>query len=177
MGGGWNWFCLAPLWLEPGPASRDSLTGCRRSWGDGVFHPKDFPQSVACGSGLHGVAWTGSDAHDFRGGGFTGQQALFMGGLPAPVQNPGLSGRLLGFWRGGWLSNADESCPNPAGKALPNPGLIHWLALHGHGIGRMTGDGLQMAPPPLRQRQAAPVLDHLRPLGGVFWHGFLLDWQ
>ena len=100
-----------------------------------------------------------------------------MGGLPAPVQNPGLSGRLLGFWRGGWLSNADESCPNPAGKALPNPGLIHWLALHGHGIGRMTGNGLQMATPPLRQRQAAPVLDHLRPLGGVFWHGFLLDWQ
>ena len=96
--------------------------------------------------------------------------------LPAPAQNPGLSGRLLGGLAGRGLSNADESCPNPAGKALPNPGLIYWLALHGHGIGRMTGDDLQMATPTLRQRQAAPVLDGLRPLG-VFRHGFLLKWQ
>lgn len=43
----------------------------------------------------------------------------------------------------------------------------------------MTGDGLQMATPTLRQRQAAPVLDHLRPLGGssgmaFCWEGSVL---
>jgi len=34
----------------------------------------------------------------------------------------------------------------------------------------MAGDGLQMLTPTLRQRQAAPVLDHSRPLA-VFGHG------
>jgi len=34
----------------------------------------------------------------------------------------------------------------------------------------MAGDALQVLTPTLRQRQAAPVLDHSRPLG-VVWHG------
>lgn len=72
-------------------------------------------------------------------------------------------------WRAGF-SKADQSFPNPGGKPRPQPGLIHRLPLHGHGVGRMTGDGLQVLTPPLRQRQAAPVLDHSRPFG-IFRHG------
>ncbi|MYK92123.1 MAG: hypothetical protein F4026_08340 [Synechococcus sp. SB0669_bin_8] len=56
-----------------------------------------------------------------------------------------------------------------AGKAFPNPGLIHWLTLHGHGVGHMAGDGFQVAAPALLWRQAASVFGDLHPLG-IFWH-------
>lgn len=37
-------------------------------------------------------------------------------------------------------------CVRVTGQPLPNPGLIHWLPLHGHGVGYMTGNSLQVAP-------------------------------
>ena len=48
--------------------------------------------------------------------------------------------------------------------------LIHWLPLHGHGVGRVTGDCLQMAAPALRQCWVTYI--HL--VSGTF---ILLNWQ
>ncbi|KKZ13755.1 MAG: hypothetical protein TQ37_03485 [Candidatus Synechococcus spongiarum 15L] len=65
---------------------------------------------------------------------------------------------------------AMESRTQYEGQPSPNPGLIHWLPLHGHGVDRVTGDCLQMSAP--AQRQCWVTYIHL--VSGTF---ILLNWQ